>query len=120
VPEGGVDEPPLSIAERDVPAVPDPGVLRLPVPLEVADVAGFEIDAVAVMGTQERDAGERTRFGLTEEDRGKRCADEPEPPVLHYWHRRSGTHVDLRQSCVEIRHHARFRLRNARTRRDSE
>ena len=56
VPERRVDEPPLSFTERDVPAVPDPRVPGLPVPFEVSDVAGFEVDSGAIMRTQNGDA----------------------------------------------------------------
>ena len=97
VPERRVDEPPLSFTERDVPAVPDPGVPGLPVPLEVSDVSGFEVDGVAVVGTQDRDACVRPvrrasaaaePVDLRDEERGKRCANEkrrandPEPTML--------------------------------------
>ena len=89
MPERRVDEPPLSFAGPDGPAIPGPGVLRLPVPLEVADVAGFELDRVAVMGTQDRDARVRTRSRRRRRARGstvhdeKHRANDPKPAMLH-------------------------------------
>src|SRR5262249_18546599 len=52
----GVDEPSLALPRPNRPAEPRPGIVVLPVPFEVADVSRFEVDGVAVMGTQDRDA----------------------------------------------------------------
>src|SRR5262249_27652734 len=56
VSERRVDEPPLPIARPDRPAVPGPGIAGLPVPLEVADVAGLEVLRLPVPRAQDRDA----------------------------------------------------------------
>jgi hypothetical protein len=87
---------------RDGPTVPDLRVAGLPVPLEMSNVLGFEVDGVTVVGTQDRDAcvrfvrrrvsGGGTPPGLSlrlSEDEGRnecanemRRADDDEPTVL--------------------------------------
>src|SRR6185295_3403794 len=89
VAERGVDEPALPIAGPDAPSVPDPRVLGLPMKLEVPHVAGFEVDGVLVVRTQDGDARVRTRFSLSGDDGGtlgadeNRRADDPEPTMIH-------------------------------------
>src|SRR4029078_5482071 len=56
VPERCVDEPTLPAATPNGPPEPRPGILSLPVPLEVPDVAGLKADGVAIVRTQNRDA----------------------------------------------------------------
>src|SRR5688572_7743520 len=56
VPERCVDEPSLPFTRPDGPSKPGPGIVRLAVPFEMADVTGFEVDRIAVVRTQDRDA----------------------------------------------------------------
>ena len=95
MPEGCIDEPPLPVASPDCPPVPRPGVLGLPVEIEMPDVACFEIDGLAVVRTQDRDACERSARAIVLRTRLEqaasrrhpagedRRADHREPTMLH-------------------------------------
>ena len=72
VPERGIDEPPLPLAERDVPPIPNPRVPILPVPIEVANVARLKIDGVPIEWTQHRDACVLAGRGLRNQEHRQR------------------------------------------------
>ena len=83
MPKRRVDEPPLSLGIRDAPTIPDPSVLGLPVPFEMSDVPGFEIDSLPVMWTQDSDARVRPPSGLCDEEQSKHYANDPNPTIFH-------------------------------------
>jgi hypothetical protein len=58
--EGGIHKPTLPCAGPDRPAEPRPRIVRLAMPIEMPDVARFEVDGIAVVRTQDRDARVRT------------------------------------------------------------
>src|SRR5690242_11230184 len=57
-----INEPSLSLARPDIPAIPGPSVCGSAVPVEMSDVAGFEVDSVPVMRPQDRDSCEEALF----------------------------------------------------------
>src|SRR5713226_5077214 len=96
--ERRVDEPPLPFSGcPDRVAIPAKCVLGLPVPLEVADVPGLQVDRLAVKRTEDRDACVRTGSlfrlrrlsGLSDEECREHgadknhCANDPAPTMLH-------------------------------------
>src|ERR1051326_1170245 len=58
--ERRVDETSLTLAGPHGPAIPFPRVFVLAMPIEVADVACFEVDGVAVVRTQDRNSRVRS------------------------------------------------------------
>src|SRR6267142_296033 len=86
--ERRIDEPPLPFRGcPDRVAIPTKRVLGLPVPLEVANVAGLQVNRLAVKCTEDRNACVRTLFslsdGLSDEEHAKRCANDTKPTMLH-------------------------------------
>src|ERR1700747_2714113 len=64
MPKRRVDEPALSFASPDAPAIPDPSVSGLLMPPEVPNIPSFELNGLTIKGAQERDACVRTPFAL--------------------------------------------------------
>src|SRR6266850_1410566 len=96
--ERRIDEPPLPFRGcPDRVAIPAKGVLGLPVPLEVADVPGLQVDRLAVKRTEDCNARIRTGSlfrlrhlsGLSDEECREHsadenhCANDPDPTMLH-------------------------------------
>src|SRR5690242_2451113 len=101
--EGRVNEPSLSLARPDVPAIPNPLIAGSAMPVEVSDIAGFEIDRVPVVRTEQRNSCVRTSLACSDDPSGRRRAHQQQSHddrKIITLHERPPTHMLLNGGTV--------------------